>query len=353
MERMKRWTCRKCGTGSEYKTVRFCKEGGNHEWIDTREYLAEQERIAEIRRREARRQEEIRRREEEKRRLEAEERRQKATAEYQTFLSSAEGKEQLAKIADGYMARRKRASTLSLILGIITIIAIPFGCVAFARLLKLGEISSTPWLVFVNEKLESLPLPVFVKEKIVSLPLLVFAISFSFPVYFYRSLKRRSKAIPQVRSRETGRTVPIKEAVKFLASRDISQNFEYEDENGDSHVPEPFIPDTSNIKEEWLQKMDHARNLVRGKKWAEAADEFKKVGKECGLLTLSAPAWGLTALCYDTLNDERALACYKNAVLGYKKLVSQGDEGAQEQLAEAEQNLANFLNRNAQKGNKE
>jgi hypothetical protein len=38
-------------------------------------------------------------------------------------------------------------------------------------------------------------------------------------------------------------------------------------------------------------------------------------------------------------------------VRGYKKLVSQGDEGAQEQLAEAEQNLAEFLDRNTQGGN--
>jgi hypothetical protein len=135
------------------------------------------------------------------------------------------------------------------------------------------------------------------------------------------------------------------EAARFLASRDISQNFEYEDEYGNSCVPKPFIPDTSDTEAEWQQKMEHAGKLGRRKKWAEAADEYRKIGSECGLLTISAPAWGTAALCYDMLDDERTLACYKNAVLGYKKLANQGSEGAQEDLAEAERKLAEFLNR--------
>jgi hypothetical protein len=93
------------------------------------------------------------------------------------------------------------------------------GCAAFARLLK--------------------------SEEIVSLPLLVVAVSFSFPSCFYTSLKKRAKVIPQVRSRKTGCTVSLVDAAKFLANRDISRNFAYEDAYGLRCVPEPFVPDTS------------------------------------------------------------------------------------------------------------
>jgi hypothetical protein len=320
------WKCRKCGLERVRRQGSECEGGGEHDWIDKEEYYADPEitrRDAERARLEAEQEAQWDAEDAEREAKEAE--RTRPIREYQSFLNSAAGKEQLVKIASGYLARRRRASLWSLILGLISIIAIPVGCVAFTRLLK--------------------------SEKIVSLPLLVVAISFSFPFYFYESLKKRSKVIPQLRSRETGRTVPIKDAVKFLASRDISQNFKYEDEYGNSCVPEPFIPDTSDTEAEWLQKIGHAGKLGRRKKWAEAAREYTKIGNECGLLTLSAPAWGMAASCYDMLDDERTLACYKNAVLGYKKLVSQGHEGAQERLAEAERDLAAFLDRNTQGGN--
>jgi hypothetical protein len=294
------WKCRKCGLERARRQSTRCKKGGEHDWGDRDQVYA-------------------------KLRQETEERRQKATAEYLSFLNSAAGKEQLVKIASGYMVRRRRASLWSLILGLIAIVAIPVGCAAFARLLK--------------------------SEEIVSLPLLVMAVSFSFPFYFYTSLKKRAKVIPQVRSRETGIAVPIMDAAKFLASRDISRNFAYEDAYGLICLPEPFVPDTSDTEAEWQQKMEHAGKLGRRKKWAEAADEYRKIGNECGLLSISAPAWGMAALCYNISGDERALTCYKNAVLGYKKLANQGHEGAQEKLAEAEQKLAEFLNRNAQAEN--
>jgi hypothetical protein len=304
---MKQWTCQKCGKQTDRRQG-LCDDGDEHEWIDTREYR------------------EVMAAENARRKRKAEERRQKATAEYQSFLNSAEGKEHHAKIASGYMARRRTASIWSLILGLIAILAFPVGCVAFARLLK--------------------------SEEIVSLPLLVVVISFSFPFYFYTSLKKRSKVIPLVHSRETGRTIPIMDAAKFLASRDISRNFAYKDEYGISCVPKPFVPDTSDTEAEWQQKMKHAGKLGHRKKWTEAADEYRKIGNECGLLTISASAWGMAALCYDMLGDERTLTCYKNAVLGYKKLANQGYEGVQEKLAEAERELAEFLNRNTQEGNK-
>jgi hypothetical protein len=336
------WKCRNCGLERARRVRTDCKYGGEHDWIDREEYYADPEitqRDAERARleaeREARRRAELdaeraqwnaeREAERTRREAEREAERTRPIREYQSFLNSAEGKEQHAKIAGGYMARRRRASLLSLIFGLISIAAIPVGCVAFTRLIKSGEI--------------------------VSLPLFVMAISFSFPIHFYRFLKKRSKVIPQVRSRETGRAVPIMDAVKFLASRDISRNYEYKDENGNICVPEPFVPDTSNTEAEWQQKMEHAGKLGRKKKWLEAAREYTKIGNECGLLTISAPAWAMAALCYDMLSDGRTLACYKNAVLGYKKLVNQGHEGAQERLAEAERDLAKFLNRNTQEGN--
>jgi hypothetical protein len=173
------------------------------------------------------------------------------------------------------------------------------------------------------------------------------AISFSFPFYFYESLKKRAKVIPKFRSLDTGRTVSIVDTVKSLASREISRNFEYEDENGHSCVPEPFVPDpdtTSYTEAEWHKKMEYAEKLNRRKKWAEAADEYRKIGNGCGLLTISAPAWWMAALCYDILDDEqRTIACYKNAVLSYKKLANQGHEGAQETLALVEKGLETAL----------
>jgi hypothetical protein len=87
--------------------------------------------------------------------------------------------------------------------------------------------------------------------------------------------------------------------------------------------------------------------LYNRKNYADAAREFIKIGKECGVLTFSATAWFCAALCYETLGDERTAACYRNAVRGYKKLVSQGHEGAQTDLADAERKLAEFLSRNA------
>jgi hypothetical protein len=107
----------------------------------------------------------------------------------------------------------------------------------------------------------------------------------------------------------------------------------------------------SDTEAEWQQKMEHAGKPGCGKKWAETADEYRKIGNECGLRSISAPAWDMAALCYDISGDERVLTCRKNAVLGYKKLANQGHEGAQEKLAEAEQKLAEFLNRNAQAEN--
>jgi hypothetical protein len=328
------WKCRNCGLERARRQRSECEEGGEHDWIDREEYYADPEitrRDAERARLEAER--EARRRAEldaeiaqwnaEREAKEAE--RTRPIREYQSFLNSAAGKEQLVKIARGYMARRRRASLWSLILGLISIAAIPVGCVAFTRHLK--------------------------SEEILSLPLFVMAISFAFPFWFYESLKKRSKLLPRVVSRKTGLTVPIMDAAKFLASRDISRNYEYKNEHGDTCVPEPFVPDTSDTEAEWQQKMEHAGKLGRRKKWAEAAREYTKIGNECGLLAISASAWGMAALCYDISGDERALTCYKNAVLGYKKLANQGHEGTQEKLAEAERNLAKFLSRNAQEGN--
>ena len=319
---MKQWSCLKCGKETDRRQG-LCDDGDEHEWIDTREYLeivavenARQQREAEARRQKAQR--------------EAEDRRQKAAAAYKAFLNSAEGKEQHIKIANSYLAPQRAATRRSLILGIITILALPVGCVAFYKLFK--------------------------SEEIFSLPLLIVAIAFSFPYYFYNSWQKRAealKAIPKVKDTNTGRECPLTEAVQFLASRDISQDFAYEDEYGASCVPKPFIPDTSNTETAWRQKLEHARKLGRRKKWAEAAKEYQKVGAECGFLAIAAPAWELAALCYKMLDDERTQACYRNAVRGYQKLVNQGEEGAAEKLAEVEQKLAEVLNRNVQDGSAE
>jgi hypothetical protein len=300
----------------------MCEEdGGDHDWVTGDELYALRE--AE----EARRQAEETRRQAERKAEEAE--RTRPIREYHSFLNSAAGKEQLVKIASGYMSRHTRASIWYFILGLISIAGFLVGCIAFAGLLK--------------------------SEKILSLPLLVGAISFSLSVYFYRSFKRslkeRSELLPRVVSRETGFAVPFMDAAKFLASRDISRNFEYKDEYGNLCTPEPFVPDISNTEVEWQQKMEHAGKLDRRRRWAKAAREYTKIGNECGVLNVSASAWSLAANCYNILDDERAPACYRNAVRGYKKLASQGDEDAQEKLAEAERQLAKFLNRNAQGGN--
>jgi hypothetical protein len=321
---MKKWTCLKCGKETDRRQG-LCNDKDEHEWIDSREYL---EAVAAEKARQKRM---------------AEERRQKATAEYQSFLNSAEGKERHVAIVNGYMARRRTASIWSLVLGIITILALPFGCASLAysfdakSLQELGQ-----WIPDIAGLLGMSELLTAIIAVVISC-LLVYG--------FYKSLEKRSNVIPQVRSLETGRTIPIMDAAKFVASRDISQNFPYEDENGYSCVPEPFVPDTSDTETEWQEKMKHAGKLVRREKWAEAADEYRKIGNECGFTTISAPAWGMAALCYKILRDERTLACYNNAVRGYKKLANQGHEGAQEKLAEVERDLAEFLNPNAQAGN--
>ena len=185
---------------------------------------------------------------------------------------------------------------------------------------------------------------------------ILFTLACTSHTLFLKFWKKRSEAIPKVSEKTTGRVVPIIDAVQFLASRDISQDFAYEDEYGSSYVPEPFVPDTSDTETEplepdtyteaeWWRKIEHAGKLAGREKWAEAADEYRKIGNECSIFIISAPAWRGAAICYDGLNDERALACYKNAVLGYQKLANQGHEDAQEELAGAEQELAEFLDR--------
>ena len=171
---------------------------------------------------------------------EAEERRQKAVAAYKAFLNSAEGKEQHIKIANSYLARRRTASIWSLIWGLITILACLFCGVVFLNCANslFGDFIPVPrvlrvfgesWLVFF----------------------ILFVLVCTSRALFLKFWKKRSTAIPKVKDTNTGRVVLLTEAVQFLASRDISQDFAYEDADGNSCVPKPLIPDTSNTETAW------------------------------------------------------------------------------------------------------
>ncbi|GHV02362.1 hypothetical protein FACS189485_02580 [Spirochaetia bacterium] len=63
------------------------------------------------------------------------------------------------------------------------------------------------------------------------------------------------------------------DAVKFLASRDIARNFAYKDENGNSCVPDPFVPDPKS-EVEALKKS--AENYSEEKEYNKAIAELTK-----------------------------------------------------------------------------
>jgi hypothetical protein len=149
--------------------------------MDTREYLAERAQDAELRR------------------LEAEERRLEAKLKYLTFLNSAAGQEQLAEIANGYMARRKRASLWCLILGVIAISAVLIFVVAI-----------------FNES-----------EGIIFKCVMLAGALLGMIWHFFPKLWKKRSELP----------CSMIEA-RALASFDISQNFAYEDEAGDSCLPD-------------------------------------------------------------------------------------------------------------------
>jgi len=198
------WKCRKCKQERARRQNTECEKGGEHDWGDRDEVNAELEQEAELRR------------------LEAEERRQEAEFKYLTFLNSAAGQERLTEIANGYLARRKTASIVSLISGVITIITFVIGCVVFVK-------------VVINTVNGS-----FLKNfQYVALLITIICVSFE---VFRRFWKKRSELSRRVRDKKTGRAVPIMDAAKFLASYDISQDFEYKDKNGDSCTPDTVAP---------------------------------------------------------------------------------------------------------------
>jgi hypothetical protein len=122
------WKCRKCGDERARRQGTECEKGGEHDWADRDEVNEELKQKAE------------------RRRLEAEGRRLEAKFKYQSCLNSAAGQGQLAEIINGYMARRRKASLWSLILGLIAIPASLITVIVyFGNALDVLGISNLSW----------------------------------------------------------------------------------------------------------------------------------------------------------------------------------------------------------------
>ncbi|MDR1786962.1 MAG: leucine-rich repeat protein [Treponema sp.] len=302
------WKCRKCGQERARRQSTDCEAGGEHDWADRDEVNAELEHNAEIRRQEA------------------EKRRQEAERAYRAFLDSAEGQAELVKIANGHLARRKRASLGLVISGVITLITALIFCGLLYKYLVIDEAEASYF-----EILKAL-LPAVIPG----------SISITFFQKFWKTFSDLQSELRRVHNAKTGRALPLIDAARFLASRDIARRFAYKDEYGASCVPDTLTPAPIDTTKVWKRKMEHAAALFRDKNYAEAAEEYKQIGNNCGVLDSSAPAWLNAAICYDKLHDERTPAYYKKAIRNYKKLVKQRHDGAQERLDQAIRNLEKF-----------
>jgi hypothetical protein len=307
---MKRWTCQKCDKGTDRRQG-ICDKGGKHEWIDTREYW--------------RRKEEYKKYQQKR---------------YENYINSPQGRQEIIN-------------------GKNAVIEYNNAIIAHNNAIKNAIIAHN------NAIIKEINLLIKLQKKLISnrklFLLLIFIagipLCFSFglfsginvPWYIPFSLMFLFSLLREICRNKISKTEDKIMNLKGTLKEDVLKEDVLKEDNTEQKIKSRFFDlDWKDYWTAWERKKEYAVSLFRSKNYAEAADEYRKIGSECGLPTFSAPAWLNAAHCYDMLHDghtERTLACYRNAVVGYTKLVSQGHEGAQERLAEAERDLAKFLDR--------
>jgi hypothetical protein len=288
---MKRWTCQRCGKETDRRHG-LCNNEGEHAWIDTREYMRNEEGYKRYQQQ-----------------------------RYENYINSPQGRQEIIRGKNAVIEENNAIINYNN----ATIRKINLLMKSQKKLISSQKLFLL--LICIATILLSSSFGLFTGINIpwhISVPFLLLA-SFLREICKTRISKTENKIM---NLKETLKRDTLKED---NTKRIIGSRF--------------FDVDWADYWAKWERKKEHAASLFLSKDYAGAAHEYTRIGNEYGLPILSASAWLNAAHCYDMLSDDRTLACYKNAVLGYKKLVSQRHEGAQEHLTEAEQDLAKFLNR--------
>jgi hypothetical protein len=305
---MKRWTCRKCGKETDRRQG-LCNKGDEHIWIDTHEYWEIKKEYQKYQRK-----------------------------CYENYINSPQGRQEIIngknaviRYNNEIIARNNainneiREYNNAIIEKKNFLISSQKKLISNKKLLFLLMVIDGILLCFSFDLFYSINVPWYIPG------LLMFLFSFLREICKTKISKTKDE---------------ISNLEGTLKKECPLEKYKLKEDNTEQEIKSRFFGlDLAYYWADWERKKEYAASLFRSKNYAEAAHEYTKIGNECGLHILAAPAWLNAAHCYDMLNDERTPVCYKNAVLGYKKLVSEGHEDVQERLAEAERDLEKFLNR--------